>query len=82
MTPALNLLDKSRQIAIVPAEIEDDARAIATTADPMGRDWRNSRTFAAESIDTSERHVIGDVIFRSTLTLMPTTLRPKRSKKV
>jgi hypothetical protein len=30
------LHEKSRQIAIVPAETEDVARAIATRADPMG----------------------------------------------
>jgi hypothetical protein len=34
LTPALNVLEKSRQIAIVSAETEEDARAIATTADP------------------------------------------------
>jgi hypothetical protein len=63
LTPALNLLEKSRQIAIVPAENEDDARAIATTADPMERNWRDELAFTADSIETSERHVIGDVIF-------------------
>ncbi|OYU91857.1 MAG: hypothetical protein CFE29_03120 [Bradyrhizobiaceae bacterium PARB1] len=65
LTPALNLLEKSRQIAIVPGETEDDARALATTADPLGRNWKDPYPFSADSIDASERHVIGDVIFRS-----------------
>ncbi|KZD21353.1 hypothetical protein [Tardiphaga robiniae] len=79
LTPALDLLAKSRQIAIVPAETEDVARAIATTADPMGRDWRDPHAFAADSIETSERHVIGDVIFRSTPA--PAAAKAKRSKR-
>ncbi len=66
LTPALNLLEKSRQIAIVHADTEDDARAKLPTADPMGRDWRDPLLFTAESIETPERHVMGDVIFRST----------------
>ena len=79
LTPALNLLGKSRQIAIVPAETEDVARAIATRADPMGRDWRDRLSFAADSIETTERHVIGDVIFRFIPQQPPP--RPKRTKK-
>lgn len=79
LTPALNLLEKSRQIAIVSADTEDDARAIATTADPMGRNWRDTHLFTADSIETAERHVIGDVVFRSTPT--PPAPKPKRSKK-
>jgi hypothetical protein len=65
-TPALNRLEKSRQIAIISAETEEDARAIAARADSMGRTWRDPHAYAAYSMDTSERHVIGDVIFRST----------------
>lgn len=80
LTPVLNMLEKSRQIAIVSAETEEDARAIATTADPMGRDWRDPHAYAADSMDTSERHVIGDLIFRST-PAAPVP-KPKRSKKV
>jgi hypothetical protein len=80
LTPALNLLKKSRQIAIVAAETEDDARAIATTADPMGRNWRDIHLFPADMIETTERHVIGDVIFRSTPT--PPVPKPKRTKKI
>jgi hypothetical protein len=80
LTPALNMLEKSRQIAIVSAETEQDARAIATTADPMGRDWRDPHAYAADSMNTSERHLIGDVIFRSRPATPPP--KPKRSKKV
>ncbi|WP_441228133.1 hypothetical protein AB7813_12765 [Tardiphaga sp. 20_F10_N6_6] len=81
LTPALNLLEKSRQIAIVSAETEDDARAIATTADPMGRNWRDAHLFTADSMETTERHVIGDVIFRSTPAPPAPKPKPKRSKK-
>jgi hypothetical protein len=73
------LHEKSRQIAIVPAETEDVARAIATRAVPMGRDWRDRLSFAADSIETTERHVIGDVIFRSIPQQPPP--KPKRTKK-
>ena len=67
LTPtASDLLQASRQIALVPANSEDEARRLATMSDPMGRDWRNASLFTADSMDTPERHVIGDVIFRST----------------
>jgi hypothetical protein len=67
LTPtAVDLSKASRQIALVPANSEDDARRIATTSDPMGRDWRDVSLFTADSMETSERHVVGDVIFRST----------------
>jgi hypothetical protein len=67
LTPAArDLSHASRQIALVPANSEDEARRLATLSDPMGRDWRNPSLFTADSMDTPERHVIGDVIFRST----------------
>jgi hypothetical protein len=81
LAPALNLLEKSRQIAIVSADTEDDAPAIATTADPMGRNWRDPHLFTADSMETTERHVIGDVIFRSTPTPPAAKPKPKRTKK-
>ena len=79
LTPAMNLFEKSRQIAIVPAETEDDARTIATTADPIGRNWRDRLVFTADCTETSERHVVGDVIFRSAPQQPPP--KSKRSKK-
>lgn len=66
LSPAFDDLSRSsRQIALVPADTEDVARAIASTADALGRNWRDEQAFLAESIETDERHVIGDVIFRS-----------------
>lgn len=53
-------------VALIPAETEEDARRLATLADPMGRDWCDDLRFVAESMETPERHVVGDVIFRST----------------
>jgi hypothetical protein len=55
----------SRQIAIVAADTEDEARQIASMHDAFGRDWRNPHFAACESLETSETHVFGDVIFRS-----------------
>jgi hypothetical protein len=67
LTPAAqDLSGHSRQIALVPADTEEDARREATMADPMGRDWRNAALFVADSMETPERHVVGDVTFRST----------------
>lgn len=67
LTPATdNLSQASRQMALVPADTEEEARRIATTADPMGRDWRDPSLYIADSMETPERHVVGDVIFRST----------------
>jgi hypothetical protein len=66
LTPMFDdLLKSSRQIALVPADSEEEARRIATLADPLGRDWKNPKVFAADSMETPERHVVGDVIFRS-----------------
>lgn len=78
LSPAFeDLSQSSRQIALVPAETEEIARAIATTADALGRDWQDERAFTADSIETDERHVIGDVIFRST----PSATTLKRRKR-
>jgi hypothetical protein len=78
LSPAFDDLSQtSRQIALVPAESEEIARAIATAADALGRDWRDERAFIADSIETEERHVIGDVIFRST----PNAAPMKRRKR-
>jgi hypothetical protein len=66
LTPMFDdLLKSSRQIALVPADSEEEARRIATLADPLGRDWKNPKAFAADSMETPESHVVGDVIFRS-----------------
>jgi hypothetical protein len=78
LSPAFDdLSQSSRQIALVPAETEEIARAIATAADALGRDWRDERAFTTDSIETEERHVIGDVIFRSTSTAASSNRRKK-----
>jgi hypothetical protein len=55
----------SRQIAIVAADTEEEARQIACMHDPSGRDWRDPRFAVCNALDTPEAHVFGDVIFRS-----------------
>jgi len=66
--------------AIIAAETEDDARAIAAKADPMGRDWNDRHLVDANYQDTPERHVTGDVIFRSIPS--PVSPKSKKTKKV
>jgi hypothetical protein len=55
----------SRQIAIVAADTEEEARQIASMHDAFGRDWRDPRFAVCDALDTPEVHVFGDVIFRS-----------------
>lgn len=62
---AVDLSRSSRQVAIVAADTEDEARQIALMHDLFGRDWRDSHFAACESLETTETHVFGDVIFRS-----------------
>lgn len=77
LTPATEDLARASR-ALVPADTEDEARDIATTADSMGRDWRDPSLFVADSMETPERHVIGDLVFRS----MPSPIAAKkRSRK-
>lgn len=54
-----------RQIALVAAETEDEARQLAASYDPFGRDWKNVRLFSAEPFEDTHTHVVGDVIFKS-----------------
>jgi hypothetical protein len=60
-----DLSRSSRQVAIVAADTEDEARQIASKLDAFGRDWRDPLFAACDSLETSETHVFGDVIFRS-----------------
>lgn len=55
----------SRQIAIVAADTEEEARQIASMHDAFRRDWRDPRFAICDALDTPEAHVFGDVIFRS-----------------
>lgn len=67
LTPVADGLSRaSRQIVLVPADTEEEARRIATLSDPMGRDWRDTSLFVADSMETPERHVVGDLVFKST----------------
>jgi hypothetical protein len=79
LTPASDdLAQKSRQVAIVPAESELEARQIAQSADPFGRDWTNPSLFVCDRTETPDRHVIGDIIYKSEAA--PTVAKPKRNK--
>jgi hypothetical protein len=62
---ANDLSRSSRQVVIVAADTEDEARQIAFTHDAFGRDWRDPHYAVCESSGTAETHVFGDVIFRS-----------------
>lgn len=53
------------QIALVATGTEDQARQLATAYDPFGRDWTNADLFAADAFDDANKHVVGDVIFKS-----------------
>jgi uncharacterized protein (DUF1810 family) len=67
LTPvAEDLSQANRQMALVAADTEEEARRIATLSDPRGRDWRDTSLFVADSMETPERHVVGDLVFRST----------------
>ena len=55
----------SRQIAVVAADTEEEARQIASVHDAFGRDWRDPRFAVCDALDTPEAHVFGDVVFRS-----------------
>ena len=55
----------SRQIAIVAADTEEEARQIASMHDGFGRDWRDPHFAVCDALDTPEAHVFGDVVFRS-----------------
>jgi hypothetical protein len=60
-----DLSRSSRQVAIVAADTEDEARQIASLHDAFGRNWRDPNFAVADVIQTTETQVFGDVIFRS-----------------
>jgi hypothetical protein len=60
-----DLSRSSRQVAIVAADTEEEARQIASMHDAFGRDWRDPRFAVCDAVDTPEAHVFGDVVFRS-----------------
>jgi hypothetical protein len=52
-------------VAIAAADTEEEARGIAARHDVFGRDWRHPHFAVCHSIKTADRHVFGDVVFRS-----------------
>jgi hypothetical protein len=55
----------NRQIAIVAADSEEEARQIASMHDAFGHDWRNPRFAVCDALNTPEAHVFFYVVFRS-----------------
>jgi hypothetical protein len=72
-----DLSRSSRQIAIVAAISESDARTMAAKADPFRQDWLDEKRFACDARETDEDHVVGDVTFVSA----PVTLSPQVKRK-
>jgi hypothetical protein len=69
----------SRQIAIVAADTEEEARQIASMHDAFGRDWRDPSLAVCDALETSETHVFGDIFFRSEpVAIAPGKRVPKR----
>jgi len=60
-TRRLYRLRAERFIAVVAADTEDEARALAAAYDPFGGNWRHSAFASAAVEETAERHVFGDV---------------------
>jgi hypothetical protein len=73
-THQLYRLRGARFIAVVAADTEDEARALAAGCDHFGGDWRNPAFASAEVEETAEAHVIGDVAISS----VSTGLKPSK----
>jgi hypothetical protein len=82
LVPVANtdLSRSSRQIAIVAADTEAEARLIAFMHDASGCDWRDPQFAACEALETTEIHVHGDVIFRSEPVAVPNQKRVAKHK--
>ena len=61
-TQRLYRLKAARFLAVVAADTEDEARAIAAREDALGGDWCKPEFASAEFKDTGEVHVFGDVV--------------------
>jgi hypothetical protein len=61
-TQRLYRLKTARFLAVVAADTEDEARAIAAREDALGGDWCKPEFASAEFEDTGEMHVFGDVV--------------------
>jgi hypothetical protein len=75
-----DLSRSSRQLAIVAADTEDEARQIASSHDAFGRDWRDPQFATCESLETTETHIYGDVIFRSEPVTVPAAKQTRKHK--
>lgn len=75
-----DLTRTSRQVAIVAADTEEEARQIASMHDAFGRDWRDPHFAVCDRLETSEAHVFGDVIFRSEPVAVETLKRVSKRK--
>jgi hypothetical protein len=61
-TGRLFRLRSERCLAVVAADTEDEARALAASYDLQGGDWRSPAFASAEFEETGEAHVFGDVV--------------------
>jgi hypothetical protein len=64
-TRRLYRLRAERVVAVVAADTEDEARALAAGYGLPGGDWRNPAFASAEVEETAETHVFGDVVISS-----------------
>jgi hypothetical protein len=64
-TRRLYRLRAERVVAVVAADTEDEARALAAGYGLPGVDWRNPGFASAEVEETAETHVFGDVVISS-----------------
>jgi len=60
-----DLAQPNRQIALIATDTEAHARALAAAHDPFDRNWNSEREFVCDFIESSEVHVVGDVLFKS-----------------
>jgi hypothetical protein len=69
-------LRAARAVAVIAADRENEARALATRHDLQGRDWHSPAFASAEVEETTEQHVLGDVVISSA----PGELQPFKRK--
>lgn len=67
-TSRLYRLRAERFVAVVAADTEEEARALAAAYDLLGGDWRDPAFASAEVEETTESHVFGDVMISSVAT--------------
>lgn len=61
-TQRLYRLKAARFLAVVAADTEEEARALAASHDALRGDWCNPEFACSEFQDTGEAHVFGDVV--------------------